>query len=75
MLGDREAIVLEVRRFDIHGAGFVDVTVAFEDRSTASARLGAESVPPEIAAGGRVTVSLAMNMIVEIRGAEDQERS
>lgn len=75
MLGDRDAIVLEVRRFDIHGAGFVDVTVAFEDRSTTSARLGAESVPPEIARGDRVTVSLAMNMIVEIRGAQDQERS
>jgi hypothetical protein len=75
VLGDRDAIVLEVRRFDIHGAGFVDVTVAFEDRSTTSARLGAESVPPEIARGDRVTVSLAMNMIVEIRGAQDQERS
>ena len=75
MLGGRNAVVLEVRRFDIHGAGFVDVTVGFDDRSTASARLGAESVPSEIAPGDRVTVSLAMNMIVEIRGAEDQERS
>jgi hypothetical protein len=75
MLGDRDAIVLEVRRFDIHGAGFADVTVGFEDRSTASARLGSESVPPEIAPGDRVIVSLAMNMIIEIRRAKDQERS
>ena len=75
MLGDRDAIVLEVRRFDIHGAGFVDVTVAFQDRSTASARLGAESVPSEIAVGDRVTVSMAMSMIVAIRGADDQEPS
>jgi hypothetical protein len=75
VLGDRDALVLEVRRFDIHGAGFVDVTVVFGDRSTASARLGAESVPLRIAPGDRVTVSLAMNMIVEIRGAEDQDRS
>ena len=75
MLGDRNAIVLEVRRFDIHGAGFADVTVGFEDRSTASARLGSESVPPGIAPGDRVTVSLAMNMIVEIRRAGDQDRS
>jgi hypothetical protein len=75
MLGDRDAIVLEVRRFDIHGAGFADVTVGFEDRSTTSARLGSESVPPEIAPGDRVTVSLAMNMIVEIRRAKDQDRS
>jgi hypothetical protein len=75
VLGDRDALVLEVRRFDIHGAGFVDVTVAFSDRSTSSARLGAESVPSEIAVGDRVTVSLAMNMIVAIRGADDQEPS
>jgi hypothetical protein len=75
VLGDRDALVLEVRRFDIHGSGFVDVTVAFPDRSTSSARLGAESVPAEIAAGDHVTVSMAMNMIVAIRGANDQEPS
>jgi hypothetical protein len=75
VLGDRDAVVLEVRRFDIHGAGFVDVTVAFQDRSTSSARLGVESVPPDIAAGDHVRVSMAMNMVVAIRGADDQDPS
>jgi len=74
VLGDRDAVILEIRRFDIHGSGFVDVTVAFPDRSVTSARLGAESVPAEIAPGDHVTVSLAMNMIVAIRATEDQDR-
>ena len=73
VLGDREALVLEVRRFDIHGAGFVDVTVGFPDRTTSSARLGAESVPADLKTGDRVLVSLAMNMIVAIQVADGQD--
>jgi hypothetical protein len=73
VLGDREALVLEVRRFDIHGAGFVDVTVGFLDRSSSSARLGAESVPADLKTGDRVLVSMAMNMIVAIQAAEGHD--
>ena len=75
MLGDREAIVVEVRPFDIHGSGFVDVTVVFPDRSTSSARLGAESVPSDLAPGERVRVSMAVNMIVAIQRSEAQDGS
>ena len=73
VLGDREALILEVRRFDIHGAGFVDVTVGFPDRSSSSARLGAESVPADLETGDRVLVSMAMNMIVAIQAAEGHD--
>jgi hypothetical protein len=73
MLGEREAIILEVRRFDIHGSGFVDVTVAFPDGTTSSARLGTESVPADLKAGDEVLVSTAINMIVEIRAEAGQE--
>jgi hypothetical protein len=73
MLGERDAVVLEIRRFDIHGSGFVDVTVLFPDRSTSSARLGAESVPPDLEAGDHVTVSVAMSMIVGIERLAGQE--
>jgi hypothetical protein len=73
VLGDREAVVLDVRRFDIHGSGFVDVTVGFSDRSTSSARLGIESVPGDLEPGARVVVTLAMNMIVAVNRANDQE--
>ena len=73
MLGDREGVILEIRRFDIHGSAFVDVTILFADRSTASARLGAESVLPGIGPGDHVRVSLAMNMIVAVERSPDQE--
>jgi hypothetical protein len=73
VLGEREAVVLEVRAFDIHGSGFVDVTVVFPDRSTASARLGAESAPADLEVGDEVLASMAMNMVVAIRRADAQE--
>lgn len=74
MFEERDALVLEVRSFDVHGAGFVDVTVAYADRSVSSARLGRESVPPDLKAGDRIVVRLVMNTIVEVtRPATDPE--
>jgi hypothetical protein len=73
VLGDRDGEILEIRRFDIHGSAFVDVTVGFTDGSTASARLGAESVPPGLELGDHVRVSLAMNMIVAVERSFGQE--
>jgi hypothetical protein len=66
MLGEAEALVVDVRPFDVHGMGYVDVTVAYRDRSTATARLGQESVPAELAVGEQVTVRLVASMIVSI---------
>ena len=51
----------------MHGVGYVDVTVAYRDRSMETARLGRESVPADLAAGDEVLVSTAVNMIVGIR--------
>ena len=67
MLGEREALVVEVKPWDVHGVGYVDVTVAYRDRTVDTARLGRESVPDDLAAGEEVLVSMAMNMIVGIR--------
>jgi hypothetical protein len=69
VLGEREALVLEVKAWDVHGVGYVDVTVAYRDRSMETARLGRESVPADLAAGDEVVVSTAVNMIVGIRKA------
>jgi hypothetical protein len=69
VLGEREAMVLEVKPWDVHGVGYVDVTVAYRDRSTETARLGRESVPDGLSAGDEVVVSTAVNMIVGIRRA------
>jgi hypothetical protein len=66
VLGETDALVVEVRPFDVHGVGYVDVTVAYRDRSVATARLGRESVPADLAVGEQVVVRSAANMIVAI---------
>jgi hypothetical protein len=73
MLGEADALVVDVRPFDVHGVGYVDVTVAYRDRSTASARLGLESVPEGLAAGEQVIVRVVANMIVAIERSTSDE--
>jgi hypothetical protein len=69
MLGEREAAVVEVKPWDVHGVGYVDVTVVYPDRRLETARLGPEGVPEDLEAGERVMVTTAVNMIVGIRRA------
>ncbi|MDP9327923.1 MAG: hypothetical protein M3P10_06930 [Actinomycetota bacterium] len=69
MLGKQEAIVIEVKPWDVHGVAYIDVTVTYRDRSVETARLGRESVPEDLAAGDEVMVSKAVNMIVGLRRA------
>jgi hypothetical protein len=69
VLGEQEAVVLEVKPWDVHGVAYVDVTVVFSDRAVENARLGAESIPMDLEAGERVMVTRAVNMIVSIRRA------
>ena len=67
MLGELEAVVVEVKPWDVHGVGYVDVTVAYPDRVLETARLGSESIPEDLEAGEHVVVNKAVNMIVGIR--------
>ena len=67
MLGESEALVVEVGPLEVHGVGYVDVTVAYRDRSMETARLGVESVPADLAGGEQVMVTKAVNMIVSVR--------
>jgi hypothetical protein len=69
VLGEADAVVLEVKAWDVHGVAYLDVTVAYRDRSTETARLGPESVPEDLRSGEEVVVSRAVNMIVAIRRA------
>lgn len=66
MLGEAEALVIRLRPLDVHGVGYVDVTVAYHDRSVVTARLGTESVPSDLREGEQVVVRTAVNMIVAI---------
>jgi len=67
MLGEQEAVVVEVKPWDVHGVAHVDVTLVYPDRTVETARLGRESVPGDLAAGERVVVAKAMNVVVELR--------
>lgn len=60
-------MVVEVRPWDVHGVGYVDVTVVYPDRVLETARLGPESIPQDLRAGDHVVVSRAVNLIVGIR--------
>ena len=51
VLGELEAVVVEVKPWDVHGVGYVDVTVVY----------------PDLQPGEHVIVNKAVNMIVGIR--------
>jgi hypothetical protein len=66
VLGEQEALVMEVKPWDAHGVGYVDVTMVFKNGAVETARLGAESVPDGLEPGERVMVSKAANVVVAI---------
>ena len=67
MLGEEEAVVLEVTPLDLHGVTYYDLAVGFRDRSVQKARLGAESVPDGLRSGDHVLATRVANMVVSIR--------
>jgi hypothetical protein len=69
VLGEQEAVVMEIRPWDVHGVGHVDVTLVYPDRTVETARLGRESVAEGLVAGDTVLVAKAMNVVVEVRRA------
>jgi hypothetical protein len=72
MQAEEDAIVVQLRHLDVHGVDYVDVTVAYRDRSVDQARLGRESIPDGLAEGDRVVVTKAVNMLVALRRAEPE---
>jgi len=66
VLDERDAVVLEVRPWDVHGVPHLDVTLVYPDRRVETARLGRESAPVDLVAGEAVRVRLVMSTIVEI---------
>jgi hypothetical protein len=66
-MGEVEAEVVDARRFDLHGVGYVDVAIRYPDGTTESARLGPEGAPENLQPGERVLATKVANMIVSIR--------
>jgi hypothetical protein len=67
VLGDQEAVVTEVKPFNLHGVTYYDVALSFADGNIRSARLGPEGVPEGIQVGEQVLATLAANMVVSLR--------
>jgi hypothetical protein len=67
MLGEEEAVVLEVKALNIHGVVYFDLAVGFPDRSVQQARLGAESVPDDLEKGERILATRVANMVISVR--------
>ena len=53
MMGEREATIVAVKPFDLHGMTYYDVAVRFADLKVERTRLGPESVPADLRAGER----------------------
>jgi hypothetical protein len=66
MLGEREAVALQVRPYSVHGSAHVELVLAFEGEQAETVRLGAESAPADLAAGERVLVRSVMQTVVEV---------
>ena len=71
MMGELEAVVLEVQPVSIHGLGFVDLTLGFADRTTDRARLGPEAVPEDLQQGERVLATKVANIVISVRRRAD----
>ena len=67
MLGEIEAVVLEVTPFEVHGLHYYDVTIALRDRSVGQARLGAEAVPAGLEQGEQVLATMVAGMVISLR--------
>lgn len=67
MLGEQEAIVVEVRPFDLHGVTYYDVSVVYRDRTQEQARLGPEGVPDGLQPGEQVLATRVANMVISLR--------
>lgn len=67
MLGEEEAVVLDVKPFNLHGVIYSDVTIAYKDRSVDQARLGPEGVPGDLRSGDVVLATKVANMVISLR--------
>jgi hypothetical protein len=67
MMGEQEAVVVDVKPFNLHGVTYHDVTIAYRDRSVDEARLGPEGVPENLQVGEVVVATKVANMVVSLR--------
>jgi hypothetical protein len=72
MLREEEALVVEIKPFNLHGVNYKDVTIAYRDRSLDHARLGPEGVPENLQPGDVVLAMRVSNMVVSLRRSSER---
>lgn len=72
MLREEEAVVVDIKPFNLHGVNYQDVTITFPDRSIDHARLGPEGVPENLQPGEVVLAMRVSNMVVSLRRSTER---
>jgi len=72
VLREEEAVVVDIKPFNLHGVNYQDVTITFPDRSIDHARLGPEGVPENLQPGDVVLAMRVSNMIVSLRRSSER---
>jgi hypothetical protein len=72
VLREEEALVVEIKPFNLHGMNYQDVTITYRDRSVDQARLGPEGVPENLRSGDVVLVTKVANMVVSLRRSSER---
>lgn len=72
MLREEEAVVVDIKPFNLHGVNYQDVTITYPDRSIDHARLGPEGVPENLQPGEVVLAMRVSNMVVSLRRSSER---
>jgi hypothetical protein len=72
VLREEEAVVVDIKPFNLHGVNYQDVTITFPDRSIDHARLGPEGVPENLQPGDVVLAMRVSNMVVSLRRSSER---
>lgn len=72
MLREEEAVVVDIKPFNLHGVNYQDVTITYPDRSIDHARLGPEGVPQNLQPGEVVLAMRVSNMVVSLRRSSER---
>ncbi len=72
MLREEEALVVEIKPFNLHGVNYQDVVISYRDQSVDHARLGPEGVPENLQPGDVVLAMRVSNIVVSLRLASER---
>ena len=65
----REAIIRKVRPYELHGVGYYQLAVSYDDdpESMREVRIANDSIYADPSAGDRIEVDMILNVVTEVR--------